>query len=77
MDDVFEPSKNLSINESTVLWRLVFRRCIKNKRHKYGVKNVYADRTVGGSYIGLWYILDKVAMFLKIYPILSLLLITL
>jgi len=40
MQDVYQPSKNLSLDESMVLWRgrLVFRQYIKNKRHKYGVK---------------------------------------
>lgn len=40
MEEVYEPSKNLSIDESMVLWRgrLVFRQYVKNKRHKYGVK---------------------------------------
>lgn len=34
------PDKNLSIDESMMLWRgrLVFRQYIKNKRHKYGIK---------------------------------------
>jgi len=41
MEEVYEPSKNLSIDESMILWRgrLVFRQYIKNKRHKYGVKS--------------------------------------
>jgi len=36
----YEPTKNVSLGESMVLWRgrLVFLQCIKNKRHKYGVK---------------------------------------
>ncbi|XP_060877563.1 piggyBac transposable element-derived protein 4-like [Metopolophium dirhodum] len=40
MQDVNQPSKNLSLHESMVLWRgrLIFRQYIKNKRHKYGVK---------------------------------------
>ncbi|KAF0750671.1 piggyBac transposable element-derived protein 4-like [Aphis craccivora] len=40
MNEIYEPSKNLSLDESIVLWhgRLVFRQYIKNKRHKYGVK---------------------------------------
>lgn len=40
MNEIYEPSKNLSLDESMVLWRgrLVFRQYIKNKRHKYGVK---------------------------------------
>lgn len=44
MEEVYEPSKNLSIDESMILWRgrLVFRQYIKNKRHKYGVKS-YVD----------------------------------
>ena len=34
------PEKQLSLDESMMLWRgrLVFRQYIKNKRHKYGVK---------------------------------------
>lgn len=34
------PSKELSLDESMVLWRgrLVFKQYIKNKRHKYGIK---------------------------------------
>ena len=37
---VYRPTKELSLDESMVLWRgrLVFRQCIKNKRHKYGIK---------------------------------------
>lgn len=40
MEEIYEPSKNLSIDESMVLWRgrLIFRQFIKNKKHKYGVK---------------------------------------
>lgn len=40
MEEVYEPSKNLALDESMVLFRgrLVFRQYIKNKRHKYGVK---------------------------------------
>lgn len=35
-----QPGKNLSLDESMVLWRgrLIFRQFIKNKRHKYGIK---------------------------------------
>lgn len=38
--DVYTPEKELSLDESMMLWRgrLVFRQYIKNKRHKYGVK---------------------------------------
>lgn len=37
---VYEPGKNLSLDESMLLWRgrLVFRQYLKNKRHKYGIK---------------------------------------
>ncbi|XP_057292564.1 piggyBac transposable element-derived protein 4-like [Hydractinia symbiolongicarpus] len=37
--DVYTPEKELSLDESMMLWRgrLVFRQYIKNKRHKYGV----------------------------------------
>lgn len=37
---VYYPGKNLSLDESMVLWRgrLSFRQYIKNKRHKYGIK---------------------------------------
>lgn len=40
MASVYYPSRELSIDESMVLWRgrLTFRQYIKNKRHKYGVK---------------------------------------
>lgn len=40
MTDIYEASKNLSLDESMVLFRgrLVFRQYIKNKRHKYGIK---------------------------------------
>lgn len=40
MSDVYCPGKNLSLDESMVLWRgrLLFRQYIKNKRHKYGIK---------------------------------------
>ena len=38
--ELVTPEKNLSIDESMMLWRgrLVFRQYIKNKRHKYGIK---------------------------------------
>jgi len=40
MNEIFEPNKNLSLDESMVLWRgrLIFRQYIKNKKHKFGVK---------------------------------------
>ncbi|XP_025191325.1 piggyBac transposable element-derived protein 4-like, partial [Melanaphis sacchari] len=40
MEELYQPSKNLSIDESMVLFRgrLMFRQYIKNKRHKYGIK---------------------------------------
>ncbi|VVC28111.1 PiggyBac transposable element-derived protein [Cinara cedri] len=40
MNEVFEPTKNLSLDESMVLWRgrLIFRQYIKNKKHKFDVK---------------------------------------
>ena len=40
MKRIYRPSENLSLDESMVLWRgrLIFRRYIKNKKHKYGVK---------------------------------------
>lgn len=41
MVEVYQPSKQLSLDESMVLWRgrLVFRQYIKNKRNKiYGIK---------------------------------------
>lgn len=40
MDSVYSPDKNLSIDESMLLWRgrLSFRQYIKNKKHKYGIK---------------------------------------
>lgn len=40
MDNIYLPGKELSLDESMVLWRgrLVFRQFIKNKRHKYGIK---------------------------------------
>lgn len=40
MDEIYYPNKNLSLDESMVLWRgrLVFRQYIKNKKHKFGVK---------------------------------------
>lgn len=40
MNELYEPSKNLSLDESVVLWRgrLIFRQYNKNKRHMYGVK---------------------------------------
>ena len=40
MMELVTPEKNLSIDGSMMLWRgrLVFRQCIKNKRHKYGIK---------------------------------------
>ncbi|XP_062526946.1 uncharacterized protein LOC101741752 isoform X5 [Bombyx mori] len=40
MNTIYSPGKELSLDESMVLWRgrLLFRQYIKNKRHKYGVK---------------------------------------
>ncbi|XP_029348167.1 piggyBac transposable element-derived protein 4-like [Acyrthosiphon pisum] len=40
MLELYQPSKQLSLDESMVLWRgrLIFRQYIKNKRHKYGIK---------------------------------------
>lgn len=40
MAEIYYPKKNLSIDESMVLWRgrLAFRQYIKGKRHKYGMK---------------------------------------
>uniref|UniRef100_A0A1B6DQT5 PiggyBac transposable element-derived protein domain-containing protein n=1 Tax=Clastoptera arizonana TaxID=38151 RepID=A0A1B6DQT5_9HEMI len=40
MANIYYPGKELSLDESMVLWRgcLIFRQYIKNKRHKYGVK---------------------------------------
>lgn len=40
MSEIYEPSENLALDESMVLFRgrLVFRQFIKNKRHKYGIK---------------------------------------
>ena len=40
MTEIYHPGRDLSIDESMMLWRgrLVFRQYIKNKRHKYGVK---------------------------------------
>lgn len=40
MEQIYYPGKNLSLDESMILWkgRLVFRQYIKNKRHKYGIK---------------------------------------
>ncbi|CAH2009346.1 unnamed protein product [Acanthoscelides obtectus] len=40
MREVYYPGKQLSLDESMMLWRgrLVFRQYIKNKRHPYGIK---------------------------------------
>ncbi|XP_052738468.1 piggyBac transposable element-derived protein 4-like [Bicyclus anynana] len=40
MKTIYCPGKELSLDESMVLWRgrLLFRQYIKNKRHKYGIK---------------------------------------
>lgn len=40
MIEIYYPGKELSLDESIVLWRgrLVFRQYIQNKKHKYGVK---------------------------------------
>ncbi|CAH1995710.1 unnamed protein product [Acanthoscelides obtectus] len=40
MSIIYSPGKNLSIDESMLLWRgrLLFRQYIKNKKHKYGIK---------------------------------------
>lgn len=40
MSSVYYPGKELSLDESMMLWRgrLLFRQYIKGKRHKYGIK---------------------------------------
>ena len=40
MREIYVPDKDLSLDESMMLWigRLIFRQYIKNKKHKYGVK---------------------------------------
>ncbi|XP_011146244.2 piggyBac transposable element-derived protein 4-like isoform X2 [Harpegnathos saltator] len=40
MESIYYPGKNLSLDESMILWRgrLIFRQYIKGKRHKYGIK---------------------------------------
>ncbi|CAK1596431.1 unnamed protein product [Parnassius mnemosyne] len=40
MNECYYPAKELSLDESMILWRgrLKFRQFIKNKRHKYGIK---------------------------------------
>lgn len=40
MNSIYYPKKELSLDESMVLWRgrLFFRQYIQNKRHKYGIK---------------------------------------
>lgn len=40
MDEIYYPGRELSLDESMVLWRgrLVFHQYIKNKRHKFGIK---------------------------------------
>jgi hypothetical protein len=40
MNTIYYPNKELSLDESMVLWRgrLIFRQYIQNKRHNYGVK---------------------------------------
>lgn len=49
MSEIYYPDRELSIDESMVLWRgrLTFRQYIKNKRHKYGIK-LYMLTTPGG-----------------------------
>jgi hypothetical protein len=39
-DSVYCPRRELSLDKSILLWRgwLVFRHCVKGKRHKYGIK---------------------------------------
>lgn len=40
MSELYYPGRELSLDESMVLWRgrLIFRQYIKNKKHKYGIK---------------------------------------
>ena len=49
MRELVAPGKNLSSNDSMMLWRdiLVFRQYIKNKGHKYGI-NFYELCTYDG-----------------------------
>lgn len=53
MVEVYYPQKNLSLDESMVLWRsrLSFRQYIKNKRHKYGIK-LYVLTEPDGTILG-------------------------
>lgn len=49
MNSIYYPKKELSLDESMVLWRgrLVFRQFIHNKRHKYGIQ-LYMLTEAGG-----------------------------
>lgn len=49
MSSVYYPNKNLSLDESMLLWRgkLVFRQYIQNKRHKYGIKSYMLTESEG------------------------------
>lgn len=49
MEVVYEPSKNLALDESMAVFRgrLIFQQFIKNKRHKYGIKLYMLTETFG------------------------------
>lgn len=49
MEEVYEPSKNLELDESMALFygRLIFRQYITNKRHKYGIKHYMLTESFG------------------------------
>lgn len=49
MDDIYYPEKNLSIDESMILWRgrSIFRQYIKGKRHKLGIKLYMLTESAG------------------------------
>ncbi|KFM82040.1 PiggyBac transposable element-derived protein 4, partial [Stegodyphus mimosarum] len=57
MCEIYYPNRELSLDESMVLWRgrLLFRQYIKNKRHKYGIK-LYILSTSSG-------IVQKIAVY--------------
>ena len=49
--NILVPDKNLSLDESMMLWRgkLVFKQHIKNKRHRYGIK--FCEPTANDGYV--------------------------
>lgn len=77
--EVYKPREYICINESVVLFRLIFRQYIKGKRHKYGIKLynlcferiytnkfiVYAGKNLNKSVSTMEIVMDLIENFLE------------